>query len=269
MNLCVSLFMAHLMWLFTSGATKNPSACRTAAIFLHYFFLVIFFCTMVIAHDTKRTFSRKITRVRGLARANSSKVRFACYCGFVWALPAVIVGTCAILDQKQVVAMGYGNELVCWITNRHTLLIFFVTPVGSIMLYNAMSFLQSVWAIRITRRNSRQANSHVHHQQREIYIYLRLLTLMGFAWVFGFGATLIHDLLAYPFVILTSSHGVYLAVAFIFKPRILLMYKRLLMKRLTRNTLQTTRTATTSAPDRKSFNLSRCTADCEITTSRL
>lgn len=265
MNLCVTLFMAQLLWLLTSGATQSRVTCRRAAIVLHYTFLVTFFSTMVIAHDTKRTFSKKTTRVSGLAQGNASNNRFACYCLFAWGLPAVLVITCVILDQERVVAMGYGNSLACWITNKKSLLMYFVAPVGSVLLYNFVAFLNSVQAIRSTRRRARQPNLQSHHQPREVYIYIRLISLMGFTWVFGFGATLIHNILVYPFVILTSSHGVYLLVAFVFKPRIWMMYKGLLMKKLTRR--QATRTTTTSLPEYRSSAHARRTL--VMRTSRL
>ncbi|EDO38862.1 predicted protein, partial [Nematostella vectensis] len=225
MSLCASLGLSQFFWLLASGETAHPMFCHVSAMILQYLFLVTFTCMSVIAYDTRRAFPQHQAPIAHNTFPSASNLRLLCYLAFAWGLPLAYVLLCVILDNVDIVAIGYGNSFNCWLSNPTEEMIFFGVPVTVSLLFNLGAFVRTVRAIRSTKKGSQRLSKHSGNQADEVKIYFRLLTLMGFTWFFGLGANLIHPYLRYPFVILTSLHGVYLALAFAFKPHVFKLYR--------------------------------------------
>ena len=222
MSLCLALALAQFMWLFGSGDTDKPTFCTAVAAVIHYFFLVSFACMAIIAFDTHRTFSSQISRAPGISIGGQNKnIRFLKYTCLSWGLPMLFVGGCVLLDHFQVVFIGYGNEDACWLVSSDGKIIVFAVPIASVLLYNIGAFSHTIWAINSARKQTTRVTSARQDQKVVLKIYLRLVTLMGFTWFFGFGAELIHKALIYPFLVLTTTQGVFIFVAFVCKTRVL------------------------------------------------
>ena len=222
MSLCLALALAQFMWLFGSGDTDKPTFCTAVAALIHYLFLVSFACMAIIAFDTHRTFSSQISRAPGISIGGQNKnIRFLKYTCFSWGLPMLFVGGCVLLDHFQVVFIGYGNEDACWLVSSDGKIIVFAVPIASVLLYNIGAFSHTIWAINSARKQTTRVTSARQDQKVVLKIYLRLVTLMGFTWFFGFGAELIHKALIYPFLVLTTTQGVFIFVAFVCKTRVL------------------------------------------------
>ena len=222
MSLCMALFLAQFMWLLGSGDTDQPIFCTVVAAVLHYLFLVSFACTAVIAYDTRRTFSVQMSKAPGRSNGKGN-LRFLTYTCIAWGLPMIYVGSCFLLDNFQVVGIGYGDEEACWLTKGNAKIVVFLTPIACALLYNVAAFSQTIWAINTARKqtNRVKAKSTRRDSGAVVKVYVRLLTLMGFTWFFAFTAELIHKTMIYPFVVLTSLQGVYIFVAFVCKTRVL------------------------------------------------
>ena len=222
MSLCLALALAQFMWLFGSGDTDKPTFCTAVAAVIHYFFLVSFACIAIIAFDTHRTFSSQISRAPGISIGGQNKnIRFLKYTCLSWSLPRLFVVGCVLLDHFQVVFIGYGNEDACWLVSSDGKIIVFAVPIASVLLYNIGAFSHTIWAINSARKQTTRVTSARQDQKVVLKIYLRLVTLMGFTWFFNFSAELIHKTLKYPFVVLTSTQGVFIFVAFACKTRVL------------------------------------------------
>ena len=222
MSLCLALALAQFMWLFGSGDTDKPTFCTAVAAVIHYLFLVSFACMAIIAFDTHRTFSSQISRAPGISIGGQNKnIRFLKNTCFSWGLPMLFVGGCVLLDHFQVVFIGYGNEDACWLVSSDGKIIVFAVPIASVLLYNIGAFSHTIWAINSARKQTTRVTSARQDQKVVLKIYLRLVTLMGFTWFFGFGAELIHKALIYPFLVLTTTQGVFIFVAFVCKTRVL------------------------------------------------
>ena len=222
MSLCLALALAQFMWLFGSGDTDKPTFCTAVAAVIHYLFLVSFACMAIIAFDTHRTFSSQISRAPGISIGGQNKnIRFLKYTCLSWGLPMLFVGGCVLLDHFQVVFIGYGNEDACWLVSSDGKIIVFAVPIASVLLYNIGAFSHTIWAINSARKQTTRVTSTRQDQKVVLKIYLRLVTLMGFTWFFNFSAELIHKTLKYPFVVLTSTQGVFIFVAFACKTRVL------------------------------------------------
>ena len=133
----------------------------------------------------------------------------------------LFVGGCVLLDHFQVVFIGYGNEDACWLVSSDGKIIVFAVPIASVLLYNIGAFSHTIWAINSARKQTTRVKSALQDKKAILKIYLRLVTLMGFTWLFSFGAELIHKALIYPFVVLTTTQGLFIFVAFVCKARVL------------------------------------------------
>ena len=226
MSLCVALSFAQFMWLLGTGDTDKATFCTVVAAVIHYLLLVSFACTAVIAFDTRRTFSSQISKAPGRSIGGQNKnIRFLKYTCLAWGGPLLFVGGCVLLDYFQVVFIGYGNEDACWLVSVNGKIVVLATPIACVLLYNIAAFSHTVWAINSTRKQTTRAKSARQDQGVVLKIYLRLVTLMGFTWFFSFSAELIHKALIYPFVVLTTTQGLYIFVAFICKTRVLKLMK--------------------------------------------
>ena len=225
MSLCFALLLAQFMWLFGSGDTDKPTFCTIVAVIMHYLVLVSFGCTAVIAFDTRRTFSDQISKAQSRSLGKSRNFRFLAYTCLAWGVPLLFVAGCALLDHFQVVFIGYGNEVACWIDSSNGKIVSFATPIACVLLYNFGAFTHTVWAINSARKQTHRVKSSRQDQMAVFKIYVRLASLMGFTWFFSFSAEFIHKALIYPFVMLTTTQGVYIFVAFICKARVLKLLK--------------------------------------------
>ena len=225
MSLCLALLLAQFMWLFGSGDTDKPTFCSVIAAIIHYLVLVSFACTAVIAFDTRRTFSSQISKAPSRSLGQSRNLRFLSYSCLAWGVPLLFVIGCVLLDHLHVVFIGYGNQDACWLVNINAKIVIFATPIACVLLYNVVAFSHTLWAINNARKQTRRAKSSRQDQRAVLKIFVRLISLMGFTWFFSFSAELIHKVLVYPFVILTTLQGIYIFVAFICKARVLKLMK--------------------------------------------
>ena len=140
MNLTLSLLLTHVL-VFGIKATHIKPLCNAIAVLLHYLYLVTFTWMSIIAFDTYRTFSRKCYSRQ---RTNNSRL-----IALGW-LPAFvfIVVTCFNLDISGKVAIGYGDDEYCWISNPRLNLFLFVIPVAFLVTFNVLFYILIVYWIK-------------------------------------------------------------------------------------------------------------------------
>ena len=85
----------------------------------------------------------------------------------------------------------------------------------------------TVIAIRKTNNQARKATYHTANRKTAA-VFVKIFVLMGFTWIFGFLQILVSRYFAYPFVLFTSSSGLYVALAFVNTPRVRQFYRALL-----------------------------------------
>ncbi|EDO48410.1 predicted protein, partial [Nematostella vectensis] len=212
MNLAVSILLAQVTWLTGVNQTDRTLACTVVAAMLQYFYLVSFMWTSIIAVDTWRAFSRKSHR--GIPRSRREKcVRIGWLSALGWLPLMIFVLICVSLDQSGTVAIGYGSSTSCWMSNGNATLYVFAIPIALALVVNAIFYILTVNAIKAATQQARMAAEN-SQTRRHFGIYVRLAAVMGFTWVFGFGAVLLWSPLWYVFVSLNCLQGVYLAAAF-------------------------------------------------------
>ncbi|KAK3700068.1 hypothetical protein QZH41_004362 [Actinostola sp. cb2023] len=229
MNLSSALLVAHVLWLAGSGLTIPGKGCTAIAVVLHYSFLASFMWMSIMAFDTWRAFSNKSCRSsRNDKQGKRRRIAFTMAIGWI---PLVIFLSVFVgLDQSNVVAIRYGGEKGCWINNSWANLYFFAIPVAVSLVWNLVFFSLVVRSIKKVREQSQMVTSQ-HQARRDSTVYARIAALMGFTWVFGFVAPFTSLYLMYPFVILNTLQGLFIAVAFCFTRRVRLLYHGFYSKR--------------------------------------
>ena len=215
MNLCGALFFAQLSFQVSDAFLSYSEACTTVAVFQHYIWLVVFLWMNVLAFDISCTFAdlKPSSNV-----PNASRLRaFALY---AWGLPAVFVGVCLVLDIYTKLPFSYGSKNMCWIVNGRAVLYVFGSPIAVVITANAVLFVRTVVALR--RAMSTASRARPPKQQRRTFvIYLRLTSLMGFVWLFGFLANVDGlGFLYYPFILCNTFQGVFMCVSFTLTPTV-------------------------------------------------
>ena len=200
----------------------------------HYFLLVSFFCMNVISYDMCRTF------VSSLPLSKSRK-RFKIYSYYSWGMPLVIIAAANILDRLPGLLddlKDYRPEYasqVCWLNNRNAVMVFFILPIGAVLVENFFFFVMTIYGIlnsrfqeyRIPEKSKNRSGSvkfapspeerRWGQQKNRVHfvIYLKLSVLMGLTWMFGFLASFLKlGFLWYPFIILNGLQGTFIFIFF-------------------------------------------------------
>ncbi|XP_046849390.1 uncharacterized protein LOC124442922 [Xenia sp. Carnegie-2017] len=223
MNLSISLFLVQLFWLLPD--MDNNVYCHVMAALKHYLFLVSFATMATIAWDTLKTFASK-TVAKRRSKSEENK-KFFKRVVFTWSLPAFFVIICVVLDRTDSYAV-YVNEMMCWFDNEHAQNYLFVLPVGILLFFNMTVFSLTVYFIQRTRSGTTILRHDKRRDRKMLWIYVKISSLMGFTWLFGFLYLVVDSLiLSYLFNIFASLQGVYIAVAFVMKKSIWQKYKEL------------------------------------------
>ncbi|KAK3729995.1 hypothetical protein QZH41_000952 [Actinostola sp. cb2023] len=251
MNLSISILLAQLLWILGSGQTDTPIACTVIAVLLHYFFLVSFVWTSIIAFDTWRAFTVKGRR----SLADSKRKRLVhClwYMAVGWLSVMVYVAICIAIDQSgSEFKVHYGSSRQCWIDNKKASLYLFAVPAGLTIVFNIVFYSMTVKAIRDTRNQTRLINDQ-SEKKRDYGVYVRIGSLMGFTWIFGFIAPFGWDFLWYPYIVLNGLQGVYIALAFGLNQRVRKHYADLVRKRRARTQESSTKSSLLRSNKRRS-----------------
>ena len=225
LSLSISLFLVQLLWLIPD-VWFTSILCNVVAVTRHYLFLVSFVAMATIAWDTHSAFTGKEFQRRRNEIKKGGNKKFYKYSAIVWGLPAVLVAPCVVFDQIGIYAV-YVNDHLCWFDNIQPQKYLFVLPVGLVLLFNVIFFALTVFRIQLLRSDTRLIRSDQSHRTM-FWIFLKLSTLMGFCWLFGFIHLLVKTstpVFSYLFVIFASLQGVYIALAFVMKKKIWTLYK--------------------------------------------
>ena len=215
MNLCVALFFAQLSFHVSDTFVSYHEACAAMAACQHYFWLVAFLWMNVLAFDISCTFA-------DLKPSNvaSDSTRLRLFATYAWGLPAVFVAVCLVLDLATNLPFSYGSSTMCWIVGHRVVVYYFATPLAIVIAANAVLFVRTIVGLR--RALSIASKARQPLQQRNTFvIYVRLTSLMGFTWLFGFLAN-IDDLsfLWYLFILCNTCQGVFIGVSFALTPTV-------------------------------------------------
>ncbi|XP_072034131.1 uncharacterized protein [Amphiura filiformis] len=228
MNLIIALFLGQFLLLFGGNKTENENACMIIAVLAHYTWLAAFAWMNALAFDLDRTFGNP----DNLQKMSEGKKSMFLYMIYAWGSPFLIVIPCLALHfcQCTLVKFNYGSASACWISDGTANLLTFGVPAAIFLLFNAILFGHTVAGIRSAKRATariRQDTSKLKRTTNELLIYIKIASLMGFTWIFGYVAAFTGvEALWYIYIILNSLQGVFIFISFMCNRRVGLLWSK-------------------------------------------
>ena len=213
------LFFAQLSFVSSDLAVRGSVLCKCLAAFQHYCWLASFSWMNIIGFNVHRTFTSNIQ-----STTNDEKVvLFLKYNVYGWLSPCIFVVFNIIMELTNIKGFGdfgYGRDGLCWLNNGISIHALFVSPVAIALVINLGLFMHTVVVIhKATKAGKRASNKR---DSREMVVYARLSTLMGFTWVFGFITIAVKsDVVSYIFIVLNATQGFFVCVSFVFQKSVL------------------------------------------------
>ncbi|XP_064479359.1 probable G-protein coupled receptor Mth-like 1 [Ornithodoros turicata] len=211
----MSLALAQVLFLVGNELPPHTTSCQLVAVMEHFSYLASFFWMNALAIDICRSLATHVFDP-------GSEHLFLWYSGYAWLCPMLLVGVAVLSDvffRDAVLSPNYGGY-VCWICRRTSLVAFFLAPVASLLVANAVLFI-------VTARSLRSSHLSVAANRRDetgipFLLYVKLVLTFGLTWIFGFTAALTSvRWLWYPFIVLSGLQGVYLFLSFACKKTVI------------------------------------------------
>ena len=226
MNLCAAILATSLFLLVgipLIAQAKKEELCQMTAIFLHWLALSQFSWMTIMSYELART----MIRASKLRNAEANKVKrniLLVYLLIGWGLPTFVILLSVIVNYTSDY-IQYGGKGFCWIGDSASFYVAFLTPVIlSLLLNGAALFVTSYLLVKAQRGEAKLKKQNTTSYLR---IHLSVFSITGLTWVFGFVAILARDDWAwYIFIILTSTQGFTICVAFLFTQKALSRYKK-------------------------------------------
>ena len=204
--------LAFGLAMFSPLAVGMGMACFILAVTRYFASLAAVFWKTCVAGDTWRAM-RRSRACQQLQETPSIKR----YLLIGWLLPLILTIVPLSIDLSKAdtdLAPGFGGS-GCWITRPLSLVFFFYVPFFISIITTVTLLVLTVWNLKTAFKESRilQKSKDSQHSWQ---VYAKLLIVMGLGWNVGFVAMWLDS--TYPwilFVILNSSQGIFLFLAFV------------------------------------------------------
>ncbi|XP_059892732.1 adhesion G protein-coupled receptor E1-like isoform X1 [Gadus macrocephalus] len=206
LHLCLSLFVANLVFLCGITRTENQTGCAVVAGLLHYFYLAAF-CWMCL---------EGIQLFRMVVLVFNTSFQTVRMMAVGYGVPAVIVAISALVNSG-----GYGTEKNCWLNLEGSFRWSFFGPVCFIITVNIFFFFVTVCKLAQKFSSLNPDLDNLHKIKAFTITAVAQLCVLGTTWIFGcfqFGNG--PSAMSYVFTILNSLQGVLLFVmhCLLYKP---------------------------------------------------
>ncbi|XP_051898086.1 adhesion G protein-coupled receptor E3-like isoform X2 [Pristis pectinata] len=203
MQLCVSLFLAELLFITGVNRTGQRVLCGVIAGFLHYLFLSAF-VWMFLEGIQLYLMVRNIKKLRVPYSEKIGKYMYA----FGYGIPAVIVAISAGVYPE-----GYGSPNNCWLRKQKRFNWSFLGPVCVIIGINTILFLITLWTLKKEISQRDIAVSKLQDTRMLAFKAIARVFILGCSWILGlfhFGEETI--VMAYLFTIVNSFQGTFIFI---------------------------------------------------------
>uniref|UniRef100_A0A3P9AN08 Uncharacterized protein n=1 Tax=Esox lucius TaxID=8010 RepID=A0A3P9AN08_ESOLU len=170
LHLCISLFIAHFIFLVGISATDNKTGCAVVAGLLQFFYLAAL-CWMCME-------GVHLFRMVVLVFNNTIKRLYMMSGGY--GIPALIVAISALSNAK-----GYGTERVCWLNLEDGFIWSFFGPVCIIIMVNVFFFLITVWKLAQKFSSLNPDLDKLRKIKAFTITAVAQLCVLGIMWIFG------------------------------------------------------------------------------------
>ncbi|XP_061557130.1 adhesion G protein-coupled receptor E1 isoform X1 [Phycodurus eques] len=196
LHLCVSLFVAALIFLVGISRTENQSTCAVIAGLLHFFFLAAF-CWMCL---------EGVQLFRMVILVFNTNFRTLYMMAGGYGVPAVIVAICALVKPR-----GYGTRRYCWL--KVDFIWSFLGPACVIIAINIFFFLITAWKLAQKFSSLNPDMNTLQKIKAFTVTAVAQLCVLGTTWIFGcFQFEESTTVMSYLFTIFASLQGLMLFV---------------------------------------------------------
>ena len=217
--LCVSLLIAQILQQFTIDVTEYKTACIIFGALIHFTWSATLFWMSASSFNLFRCFSPS-----NLGRRDFQP-SLGLYAIYVISMSALLVVANIGYNFLRDGSVGYGKR-ICYISSTIGLLITFVSPVGVIVLTNTCFLSVTIWRISHTPKPEGSKSA----DRNNVLIYIKMSTLTGTCWIFGFLRILTDvDVFEILFIIANASQGLFIMMSFVCNRRVLAMFKELVL----------------------------------------
>ncbi|XP_066511260.1 adhesion G protein-coupled receptor E3-like [Hoplias malabaricus] len=202
-NLCLSLFLAHLLFLLTQKFLQyiraNQTWCAVMAGVLHFLFLSAF-VWMFIEAVMLFISVKNIMKIRS---KQEEVLGWRCLTVIGYVIPLVVVGVSVGLYPD-----GYGSDQ-CWIKTDRDFVWSFLGPVCLILTLNFIIFITVIIILRTALSKLSSERSQIKQMRVLVFKTLIQIVILGGPWILGFfvdGS----NVLAIVFLFLNSQQGTFI-----------------------------------------------------------
>ncbi|KAL7845282.1 hypothetical protein AOLI_G00234740 [Acnodon oligacanthus] len=202
-NLCISLFLAHLLFLLTQEFLQdirtNQQLCAVLAGVLHFLFLSAF-VWMFIEAVLLFISVKNLTEIRSKQKEVLS---WKCLIVIGYVIPLIVMGVSVGLFPD-----GYGSEQ-CWIKTDRDFVWSFLGPVCFIIIFNLIFFIMIIITLRKTVAGLNSEFSQIKQMRILVFKTLIQIVILGCPWILGFfvnGSKVLEIL----FLFLNSQQGTFI-----------------------------------------------------------
>ncbi|XP_043940493.1 adhesion G protein-coupled receptor E1-like [Protopterus annectens] len=202
LNLCVSLLVADVIFLFGISRTSNEKLCRAIAVFLHYFFLACF-CWMCLG---ALQLYLKVQHLKAVSVFRTHVMRRKYLYPVGYGLPAIIVAISAAISPQH-----YGTKKLCWLEIKSGFIWSFMGPVCFIVLVNIFLFSKTIYTLQQHFSSLNKDVSTIKNTKVLLFKAIAQFLVLGCTWIFGifqFRQEMLF--MSYLFTLLNSFHGIFM-----------------------------------------------------------
>ncbi|XP_049325694.1 adhesion G protein-coupled receptor E3-like [Astyanax mexicanus] len=206
-NLCISLLLAHLIFLLTQNLITYiqplEMLCAVLAGVLHFLFLSAF-VWMLIEAVLLFISVKNLTKIRSKQK---EVLGWKCLIIIGYVIPLVVVGVSVGLFPG-----GYGSK-ECWIKMDRDFIWSFVGPVSLILAVNVIIFVIITFNLRSVLAKLNNDNSHIKQTKKLVFKILVQSAILGCPWILGF-FTEGNPVLEMVFLFLNSQQGTFIFLVY-------------------------------------------------------
>ncbi|XP_072513064.1 adhesion G protein-coupled receptor E3-like [Salminus brasiliensis] len=206
LNLCISLLLAHLLFLLTQKFLQHIQplqACAVLAGILHFLFLSAFVWMLIEA-------VLLFISVKNLTKIKSKQkeiLGWKCLIVIGYIIPLVVVGVSVGLFPE-----GYGSPQ-CWIKMERNFMWSFLGPVCFILVFNLVLFIIIILTLRSTLAGLNSDLSQIKEIKILVFKTLVQSAILGCPWILGF-FTNGSEVLEILFLFLNSQQGTFIFLVY-------------------------------------------------------
>lgn len=219
MALAISLMCAQLFFQFGLNGSTDQVVCSILGVLVHFLWLLTIFWMNVCCIQMLRVFLSIKNNLAPSTTHTRIVLTYTTYCVLMAILFVLVNVTYSfVTTDKQL--WGYGGA-VCYITTSKMIGFTFALPVGLVVMSNLTMFFVVVYSIQ----NLPDIKRRTQNQRNNLIIYVKLSSVTGAAWIFGFvyqwtGVTA----LVYVFIVLNCCQGVFIMLSFVCNRRVKHLY---------------------------------------------